>query len=75
MNAKASVKLANLIRKRLAGFQIPHATSKVDSFVTISIGIATLVPTSGGSWEALVQGADQALYEAKEEGRNRVVKC
>ena len=66
-----AVKLANLIRKRLAGFQIPHATSKVDSFVTISIGIATLVPAAGGSCEALVEGADRALYEAKERGRDR----
>ncbi len=66
-----AVKLAKLIRKRLVGFQIPHATSKVDSYVTISIGIATLVPAAGQSWEALVEGADRALYEAKEQGRDR----
>jgi diguanylate cyclase (GGDEF)-like protein len=71
INSDDAVKLALLIRKRLAGFQISHATSQVDSFVTISIGIATLVPATGQCWEGLVEGADQALYEAKKLGRDR----
>ena len=39
--------------------------------VTVSIGIATF-PVDGVSSEALIEGADKALYMAKEEGRNRV---
>lgn len=71
IKSEDAVKLANLIRKRLAGFQIRHATSQVDSYVTISIGIATLFPTAEKHCETLVEGADQALYEAKEQGRDR----
>ena len=42
-----------------------------DVKVTISIGVATL-PESGASTEALVEGSDQALYLAKQTGKNRV---
>jgi diguanylate cyclase (GGDEF)-like protein len=38
--------------------------------VTVSVGVATLAPDESG--EDLIQRADQALYRAKEEGRNRV---
>lgn len=40
--------------------------------VTISVGIATQTPSSGDTPEALVGSADNALYRAKERGRNRV---
>ena len=71
VDSNQAAQLAQLIRKRLAGFQIPHATSKVDSYVTISIGIATLIPTRGQCLSQLLEGADQALYNAKKQGRDR----
>lgn len=40
--------------------------------VTISIGVASTMPASGGTPEELVAAADQALYRAKHNGRNRV---
>lgn len=39
--------------------------------VTISLGVAALVPTAGSSPEELIKLADQALYQAKQSGRNR----
>jgi two-component system cell cycle response regulator len=57
------------IRKSVAASAIPTAAgAKLD--VTVSVGCAA---DRGASWEALVERADLALYEAKESGRNRVV--
>jgi len=39
--------------------------------VTVSIGVATLLPDMGSDPGMLVSCADNALYRAKEEGRNR----
>ena len=43
------------------------------SGLTVSIGAAVLIPGEGRSMQGAVQLADEALYEAKQAGRNRVV--
>ncbi len=53
--------------------KIKHTGSKVDSRVTFSMGVACLVPDKGDSAESLIAAADKALYQAKENGRNRYV--
>ncbi|WP_096298194.1 sensor domain-containing diguanylate cyclase [Halomonas sp. hl-4] len=53
--------------------QIPHATSPVKPFVTISAGIAMLQDPKSQSPSEVVSCADQALYLAKEAGRHQVV--
>jgi diguanylate cyclase (GGDEF)-like protein len=55
---------AELMRRAL-----PHEQSPF-GMMTISIGVAVLVPTDGTSPQDLVQLADRALYRAKEKGRN-----
>lgn len=52
---------------------LEHAHSATHSHVTISLGVATLVPRADESPQALVDLADAALYEAKSAGRNRFV--
>ena len=52
---------------------IEHRASPAAGIVTLSIGVASLVPSENTAPEALVQAADAALYRAKESGRNRVV--
>ncbi len=52
--------------------QLPHAFSKAASYVTISCGVSTLVPTQDLQVMHLLKSADLALYLAKAEGRNCV---
>ncbi|WP_148711600.1 diguanylate cyclase domain-containing protein, partial [Pseudomonas aeruginosa] len=43
------------------------------SHLTVSIGVSTLVPGGGGqTFRVLIEMADQALYQAKNNGRNQV---
>jgi diguanylate cyclase (GGDEF)-like protein len=56
----------------VADVAMPHADSVTASHVTISIGVATTVPGKDSEKELLIAAADDALYEAKEAGRNRV---
>jgi diguanylate cyclase (GGDEF)-like protein len=53
--------------------QIPHARSPVAPVVTISLGVAVGMPGAKDDREQLIKAADVALFEAKHQGRNRVV--
>lgn len=66
-------KLAEEIRLSVQQLTIKHEGSLTDDHVTISIGAASIVPSSESSVEMLLARADKALYAAKEAGRNRVV--
>ena len=70
---EAAARMAESLRHAVEGLAIPHAASTVADHVTVSLGIATLVPRHGDAPEALIESADRALYEAKQQGRNRCV--
>jgi diguanylate cyclase (GGDEF)-like protein len=63
--------IAERIRAAVAGLDEPHEHA-THQRVTVSIGVATLMPAPGGSPERLVREADRRLYRAKHAGRNRV---
>jgi diguanylate cyclase (GGDEF)-like protein len=70
---EGAVDVAKAVSRVIDGLAIPHARSAVDQKVTLSQGIVSLIPEKETSPEDLIQRADQALYLAKQQGRNRYV--
>ena len=68
-----AVDVAQAVSRVIEGLAIPHERSAVDRKVTLSQGIVSLTPEKETSSEDLIQRADQALYLAKQQGRNRYV--
>lgn len=65
------VTLAERLRTAVESLAIPHGASAVSAWITLSIGVASLVPPWGEVSAVLLTAADKALYQAKREGRNR----
>jgi diguanylate cyclase (GGDEF)-like protein len=61
------------IQRSIAELNIPHEASRVAARLTVSVGAAFILPSRNRTYEGLIQLADEALYSAKEQGRNRVV--
>ena len=61
------------LRQDIMELGIRHEGSTVASAITVSIGIAIADPSSGRSLTGAIQAADEALYEAKQSGRNRTI--
>ena len=53
--------------------KIPHSASSVSSHVTLSMGFASLIPAVNLTSDMLISMSDQALYQAKNTGKNRFV--
>ena len=63
--------VARSIQSEVKSLALEHPKSQVDDYLTVSIGIASVVPTQDQTPEDLVAAADAALYQAKRRGRNR----
>lgn len=70
--AAGAYALAEAMRDGVRALHLEHANSPVAAVVTLSLGIATLIPNVGNLPESLLQAADRALYRAKAGGRDRV---
>ncbi|MCL2480839.1 MAG: diguanylate cyclase [Spirochaetaceae bacterium] len=64
---------AKTLIKNIEDLKISHPMSENSEYITISAGIASVVPGSNTSQTQLLDEADRALYKAKELGRNKVV--
>ena len=72
-NTKTALIVANRIKSKLKGMEIPHQGSKASKYVSISMGIASLYNNNAISIQELLEAADKALYLAKQQGRARAV--
>ncbi|OYQ63463.1 hypothetical protein B9G53_16980 [Pseudanabaena sp. SR411] len=70
-NTEGAIAVAKLIQQTIVDLSTPHANSDVSNIVTTSLGISTLVPSESQEPCFLVSQTDQALYKAKQQGRNR----
>jgi len=72
--APGAFQMAQEICEAMRSRQLPHSGNP-HGVVTISAGCATLVPQLGQHAPSLVDCADNALYQAKDRGRNRAIAC
>ena len=67
-----ALKVAQACHAAILDAKMPHVTSNVSVYVTVSIGVAAMVPIYEKSNTLLIEQADIALYQAKHDGRNRI---
>ena len=70
--AEAALNLVKSLQKELEILNIPHPQSPTSQRLTLSVGIATIIPNKSTTPEELIRMADKALYSSKDGGRNRV---
>lgn len=68
---EGAVEVAKRIQFGVQQLKILHSLSTVSNYITLSVGIASRVPSYQESPEVLIDESDRALYQAKEQGRNR----
>ncbi|EXJ10964.1 sensor domain-containing diguanylate cyclase [Nitrincola nitratireducens] len=69
----AAKQVAQRILQAIEALNIEHKTSQIAQHITVSIGISCRESGEGVKVDGVIKEADKALYQAKAEGRNRVV--
>ena len=65
--------VAQRILDSLRSVKIPHQVSDVKPYVTMSLGVGTIMPSLQENMMSFVDQVDEALYEAKKQGRDRTI--
>jgi len=69
-NQDGAIVIAQIIINAIQDLKIQHQASVITDYVTVSIGIARTIPVLDFAPDFLIDQADQALYCAKQQGRN-----
>jgi diguanylate cyclase (GGDEF)-like protein len=67
-----AIKVAGMLRQKIESMRINNEKSPVSKYVTVSIGITSVVPHCNSTYEELIEMADRALYLAKSAGKNEL---
>jgi diguanylate cyclase (GGDEF)-like protein len=70
---KGAVYVAERIRSKILELKIPHDYSKAAQYISLSLGVSACIPKPDTLPETLIKATDKALYQAKKQGRNRVI--
>lgn len=71
-NHEQALRVSEEIREAILNLKIPHEKSPTNDYVTVSVGVATVIPRGVLQSRDLILMADKALYYSKNHGRNRV---
>lgn len=69
---KAAEDICQKIHTKLKELALPHNSSEVSEYVTMSMGLVYQQEKNGSALEKLIGNADECLYQSKEAGRNRL---
>lgn len=72
-NERGAMSVAENIRQQVESLQIPHPESLVSDCVTLSLGVSCIIPDAQTAPQQLIETSDNALYQAKQKGRNQAV--
>lgn len=67
-----AISLAEQCCEKIRELELVHAASRVSPYITVSMGICTIIPSLNIDISEIIRQADRALYKAKENGRNQV---
>jgi len=71
-NSQCALKVAHEILATISERGIKHGHSSISPNITVSIGVATMIPSSGTNPNHLFENVDLALYQSKQNGRNQI---
>ena len=74
-----SIEESSLVAERLClnieQLKLPHERSATSSFVTLTLGVVTILAGQETSIDSIISSADKALYLGKSNGRNKVIRA
>jgi len=70
---EGGLRVAISIQEQVRSLKIEHSKSTVSPYVSVSLGLVSIIPSKSTVLESLIQESDKQLYRAKEQGRDQIV--